>query len=164
MSSCVSLSPQHNARRQLIERVREYLRSANARGSFRTVDWLENSNKIGFGYNLLAGSPICYSGSCQMDEFTRSIFKLNYTSAAIGSCTNKLVPNHVDLDCVTSTVQTVESEIIDTIDQLHESISNRVEVSIGAKYKNIGFSYQFSKETRHMIDNIVKQHRTSVVS
>ena len=151
----MSLSPQHNERRQTIERVREYLRKANTRSSFRTVDWVENSNKIGFGYNLLAGSPICYSGSCQMDQFTHSIFKLNYSAAVIGSCTNKLVPNNVQLDCLPSIEQ--------AIDQLKSSISNRVDISVGVKYKSVGFSYEFSKETRHMIDNIVKQHQTSIV-
>jgi hypothetical protein len=159
----VDLLSRHEERREIIEGVRKYLQGFDSRKNIRTSDWLENTNKIGFGYNLLGGSPICYTGACQMDEFTRSIFKLNYTSPVIGSCTNKSVPNNVELDCSSSMSLTIQSEIIDTIEHLHTSISNKVQVFAGAKFMNIGFSYSFSKETRHMIDNIIKKHQSAVV-
>ena len=79
-------------RRQIIGHVRQYLKKPASVRTYDETNWMENSNKIGFGYNVLAGSPICYTGACQMDEFTRSIFKLNYTSAVIGSCMNRLIP------------------------------------------------------------------------
>jgi hypothetical protein len=160
----VKLSSLHDQRRQTIERVRLYLRQGTMARTFSSTNWLENSNKIGFGYNLLGGSPICYTGQCQMDRFTHSIFKLNYTSPAIGSCTNKLVPENVELDCLPSISQTFESENIETIEQLHKSISNKVDVSISAKFRGVEFSYGFSKETQYMIDNIVKKDQISIVS
>ena len=153
----------HEGRRQTIERVRKYLTDIKT-WTLPNIGWLENSNKIGFGYNLLAASPVCYTGACQMDEFTRSIFKLNYTAPPVGSCTNKLVPNNVELDCLPSTVQAVDSEIIDTVEHLHKSISKKIDVSVEVKFRGVGFSYGFSRETKNMIDNIVKNHQTSIVS
>jgi hypothetical protein len=161
----VSSSPLHNERRQIIERVRSYLRqSAITPRVLDTIPTLENSNKISFGYNPLSGSPVCYTGECQMAGFTRSIFKLNYTLPVSGSCTTKLVPNNVDLDCVSTTSMKIDSEIIDTVEQLQKSISNKVQFSTGIKVKGVEFSYEYSKETRFMLDNIVKKHQTSIVS
>jgi len=99
-----------------------------------------------------------------MNEFTRPIFKLNYASAVPGSCTNKLVPDNVELDCIPTTSLEVDSEIMDTVEHVHTSISNKVKVSLGATYKSLAFSYSFSRETRKMLDNIVKSHQTSIVS
>ncbi|CAF1415705.1 unnamed protein product [Adineta steineri] len=159
----VNLTPLRDERRQTIERVRLYLRQFDvSTRAFSTTPALENSNKIGFGFDLLSGAPICYTGECRTAGFTRSIFKLNYTSPVLGSCTDKLVPDNVDLECVPETSLAVDSEIIDTIEHLHKSISNKVEASIGAQFKGLGFSYQFSKETRYMLDNIVKNHQTSI--
>lgn len=160
----VELISLHEANRQTIERVRKYLQVSNTRQARINTEWLENSNKIGFGYNILAASPICYTGQCQMDEFTHSVFKLEYTSAVVGSCINKLVPNNVELDCLPSTEYTAKSEIIDTVEQLHTSISNKVSVSLGAKLKGVEFSYKYSKETKRMTDNIVKNNQVSIVS
>jgi hypothetical protein len=68
----VSLASLHDERRQIIERVRNYLRKFDTTPRvLQTTQWLENSNKIGFGYNLLSGSPVCYTGECQMAGFTR---------------------------------------------------------------------------------------------
>ena len=155
----------HDERRRTIEQVKNYLREYEiSAGTSRTTNWLENSNKIGFGYNILAGSPICYTGKCQMNEFTRSIFKLNYTSATPGSCTNKLVPQNVDIDCVPSTSLKIESEFIDTVEHLSKSIYNKVQVSAGVTVKGVGFSYTYSKETRNVLDNIVRESKTAIVS
>jgi hypothetical protein len=98
-----------------------------------------------------------------MAGFTRSIFKLNYTSPVPGSCTTKLVPNNVDLDCLPSTSMKIDSEIIDTVEQLHKAISNKIEVSGGVNFMKVGFSYKYSKETQYMLDNIIKNHQTSIV-
>lgn len=155
--------------RETIERVRQYLEEmdtvsqSDTLSSARTNE-LENSNKIGLGYNLLAGSPVCYSGSCQMTEFMHPVFKLNYASVAPGSCTSKFVPDYVHLDCLPSTSISVRSETIATMEQLKESITNRIETSVGVSYSLFSFSYAFSKETRYMIDNIVQHDTTVVVS
>ena len=156
----------HEERRQIIERVRNYLQKSNVKpkGLSTAYGELENSNKIGFGYNLISGSPTCYTSKCQMAGFTHSVFKLNYTLPVAGSCTNKLIPENVELDCLPWMSVNNRSEMIDTIEQLYESISSRVDVSIGARYKAIGFSYGYSRETQHMLDTIVKNQEISLVS
>ncbi len=156
-------------RRQTIERVREYLRQSEVKSKLGTKIFtetleLENTNKIGLGYDLLTGSPVCYTGSCQMKGFMQPVFKLNYLSAAPGSCTSKLVPEHVQLDCLPSTSLSIHSETLATVEQLKKSITDRVEISLSASYQMIAFSYSFSKESRYMIDNIVKRDTTSIVS
>ena len=155
-------------RRQTIERVRNYLQQLDAKPKLQSrmsiePDELQNSNKIGLGYNLLTGSPVCYTGSCQMTGFMHPVFKLNYTSAIPGSCTSKLIPNHVQLDCLPSTSFSINSETIATVEQLKRSITDRIEISLSASYQMVAFSYSFSKETRYMIDNIVKRDTTSMV-
>ena len=161
-----SSSPEY---RQTIERVRIYLHRNVVKGRMETdtstkTNWLENSNKIGLGYHLLSGSPVCYTGACQMAGFMQPVFKLNYLSPATGSCTSKLVPDHIQLDCLPSTSLKVDSETISTVEQLKKSISNTIEMSISARYIVAAFSYSFLKETRYMIDNIVKRDTTSIVS
>ena len=156
-------------RRQTIERVRQYLKEMDVMPqlnvqSIAETNELQNSNKIGLGYNLVTGSPVCYTGSCQMEGFMHPIFKLNYTSAISGSCTSKLIPDHVHLDCLPSTSLDVYSETITTIEQLTKSITDRITISVEASYIVVAFSYSFSKETRYMIDNIVKRDSTSIVS
>jgi hypothetical protein len=59
--------------------------------------WLVNSNKLGLGYNPVTGDPVCYTGACQMAGFGRSLFKFKYTNAPMGSCTTKLIPEHVEV-------------------------------------------------------------------
>ena len=155
--------------RQTIERVREYLRQSEKHEEFdadrtRQTDWLENSNKIGIGYNPLSGTPVCYTGACQMAGFTRAIVKLNYTSPSPGACTSQLIPDHVELDCIPSTSLTAASETISTIEQLKKSITDKVELAVSVNVMAAAFSYSFSKETRYMVDNIFKEERTSIVS
>lgn len=53
----------------VVERVQTYFDALNS------SNWLENSNKIGMGYNPVYGNLVCYTGSCQMEEFRRSILK-----------------------------------------------------------------------------------------
>ncbi|CAF2752456.1 unnamed protein product [Rotaria sp. Silwood2] len=122
--------------------------------------YLPNSNKIALGFNPLYGSPVCYTGACQMEGFGHPVFKLQYESSASGSCTNKLIPNFVALDCLPSAVTSASTEVISTLKQLSESISNKIEVSVGASYNAFSFSYTNSKETSYMVDNIVKNNLT----
>ena len=123
-------------------------------------DMLQNSNKIGLGYNLLYGSPICYTGTCQMEAFAQPIFKLSYTRKAQGSCTSKLIPDDVHIDCLPSVEVHAGTEVINTLDQLQHSIMNGIHISADGKIKNASFSYQHSSQTRYMIDNTIKTNTT----
>ena len=78
---------------RLINKVRNYLLF----GQQPSVTWLGNSNKLGLGYNPVVGDPVCYTGDCQMAGFGRSLFEFKYTNAPIGSCTTKLIPEHVEV-------------------------------------------------------------------
>lgn len=100
---CPQVHTQTNAEIDAAARdVHRYLNRPIARQSSSEEAALENSNKIGIGYNPVLGSPVCYTGECQMEGFARAIFKLNYSKRATGSCTNKMIPEHVDIDCFTS--------------------------------------------------------------
>ncbi len=92
------------------------------------------------------------------------IFKLNYVSPDQGSCASKLIPEHVILECGSSTSLTINSETIATVEQLKKSILDKVELSLNDNYTAAAFSYSFSEETRYMIDNIVKHNINSIVS
>lgn len=144
--------------------VRAYLRKNPDKSTGRAADtnWLENSNTIGLGYNPLYGNPVCYTGNCQYDGFRRSIFKLTFVEAAMGSCTSKLIPNNVELHCIPSSDIATTSEMIGTLKQLLESTSNGISFGADGKYQAFSAGYSFSKETRYMVDNIVKQERTSI--
>ncbi|CAF4379052.1 unnamed protein product [Rotaria sp. Silwood2] len=126
--------------------------------------WLPNSAKIGRGYNLAKGAPVCYTGSCQMSGFARPIFQLNYTQPTTGSCINKLIPENVDVDCLPSTDISSSTEIISTLRQLQEStmkgIDITTEVSGGFGPFSTSFSYTHSEQTRSMIDTIIKENST----
>ncbi len=87
----VSHADSHDEYLTISQRVKNYFAVLNS------SNWLENSNKIGIGYNPMYGSPVCYSGNCQMKGFRRSIFKLNYIQTPTGSCTQKLIPENVEL-------------------------------------------------------------------
>ncbi|CAF1015431.1 unnamed protein product [Didymodactylos carnosus] len=148
----------------IYEKVGQYLRNYEMKTKqaidHNSIYGLENSNKIGMGYNPVYGSPVCYTGVCQMEGFAQPIFKLQYQSSAPGSCTNKLVPNFVAADCLPSFVTSASTEVINTLKQLSESISNKIEVSIGAKYGQFSFGYTNSRETNYMVDNIVQNNLT----
>ena len=124
--------------------------------------WLKNSNTIGLGYNPLHGSPVCYTGVCQGDAFQHAVIKLNYGQAAVGSCTNDIVPDFVELQCIPSADLQTSTEMISTSEHLYESTMKRVEFYIASRYRRFAASYFYSKETRSMIDQIVKQSTTAM--
>jgi hypothetical protein len=137
-----------------------FLRQAKAIGEDNNADFLLNSNKIGLGYNLLQGSPICYTGDCQMEGFRLPVFKLNFTKRPEGSCATKLIPQHVYVDCLPSTDIKAGTEIISTFSQLQESLMRSIDRSLDAKFKSVSFSYSYSQQTRFMIDKIYKENTT----
>ncbi|CAF1340921.1 unnamed protein product [Rotaria sordida] len=84
-------------------------------------NWLPNSNKIAYGYNPIRGDPVCYTGDCHMSGFGRSIFQLDYTNPPQGSCTTKLIPKNVELDCIPSTEVREKTQKISNLIELKES-------------------------------------------
>ncbi|CAF0764212.1 unnamed protein product [Adineta ricciae] len=138
--------------------------------SSRTVNiegndaWLPNSGKIGCGYNLARGSPVCYTSDCQMNGFGRPVFALEYTKRSVGSCDERLIPDNVNLDCFPSTDSTSNTEVISTLHQLQVSttkgIDTQTSVSGGFAGYSASFSYAHSEQTRSMIDTIVKEKST----
>ena len=118
---------------------------------------LENSNKIGLGYNPLYGSPVCYTGECQMEGFGQPVFKLKYNQEPRGSCTKKVIPEHVSLDCLFSAQSAADTVSIDSLQRLKEITTHGIEAGIESKLKIFSFSYKYSKETRHMIDTLVQE-------
>jgi hypothetical protein len=95
----------------LAQRVEMYLnKQQRTRRSDDNTAWLPNSNKIGLGYNPIFGSPICFTGDCQSDGFRRPIFALTFSAPEQGSCTDQLIPDNVDLDCLPSTVSSAVSQ------------------------------------------------------
>jgi hypothetical protein len=146
----------------IIAQVRGYLTRSSSRSAVPTVsnEQLQNSNKIGLGYNPILGSPVCYNGDCQMEGFTRPVFNLSFTKRPEGACTNKLIPENVDIDCVPSVTISANTEILSTLNKLFESTVNSIEFSAAAKYMGSSFSYTHSTQTRSMIDTIVQQNST----
>jgi hypothetical protein len=148
---------------EIYKRVGDYLKKYDGLHAETTIQrsgssTLENANKIGLGYDPLRGSLVCYTGACQMDGFRQPLFKLNFIQASQGSCTTKLVPEHVALDCIASSETQASTEVIDTLDRLKETIAKGLDVGFGGKYQTASFSYKYSKETRYMIDNLVQGH------
>ncbi|CAF1403367.1 unnamed protein product [Adineta ricciae] len=135
-------------------------RVASYFASLDPLNWVPNSNKIGIGYNPLYGSPVCYTGSCQADGFKQPLFNLKYRQQAVGSCTSQLIPENVALDCLPSTTWDARTEIISELNELKESMTNKVDVSLSGQLPGIAFAYETSIETRYAIDNIVKKSRT----
>ena len=123
-----------------------------------------NSNKIGIGFDPYKGSPSCYTGACQMKGFGLPVLQLTYNSPAIGSCSNKLIPDEVHLTCLPSVSTIIDSSSTDTIEQYRNSISKKVEFSSEIKIKGVEFSYKYSTETSRIIDTIVKNHESFLVS
>jgi hypothetical protein len=129
---------------------------------FRSTDqpWLENSHKIGYGYNPLIGSPVCYTDDCQIDGFRRPIFKLTYTSSNTVACTDKYIPDQIDFDCLPLTISNPITEQIGTISELKSSVSNGIEIKPASDEWNFllsrSFGYGYSKETTRMLDTIIK--------
>ncbi|CAF4927865.1 unnamed protein product [Rotaria socialis] len=124
------------------------------------TQWLPNSGKIGVGYDLVKGSPVCYTGQCQMEGFRQPVFKLDMTKRAEGSCTNKFIPKNVNLDCLSSTQITANTESITTLDQLMENTKRNIDFSLSMEGFGNSFSYSHSHETRSMIDTIIQSNST----
>ncbi|CAF2982224.1 unnamed protein product [Rotaria sp. Silwood2] len=148
-----------NYKAKIYEIVGHYLRNhefSKKRMYENSPSYYPNSNKIGLGFNPLHGSPACYTGEYQMEGLGHPVFKLEYQCPLPFVCTNKRIPKFVSLDCLPSTVTSAKTEVISTLKQLYESISSKVEVSVGLSYKELLFSYTNSKETSYMVDNIVQ--------
>ena len=141
-------------------RVRRYLVSSTGRSSVDETSWVRNSAKIGAGYDPMTGSPVCYTGQCQMEGFRQPLFKLDMSKLADGSCTNKLIPKNVNLDCLPSARIAANTESIATLDQLMQSMKKGVDVSVNLGVFGNSFSYSRSQETRSMIDTIVQLNST----
>jgi hypothetical protein len=145
----------------LKQRVETYLNKIQrTKRSDENIAWLQNSNKIGLGYNPIFGSPICFTGDCESDGFRRPIFKLTFTSPEQGSCTDQLIPDHVDLDCLPSSVSSAVSQEINTLDDLKQSTSNGIDINTGLSLFGASFSYDYSEQTTRMVESIVKQSMT----
>lgn len=148
------------------DHVRKYLaehdKSTKPKLTRNSPVWLKNSNTIGLGYNPLYGSPVCYIGECQGDGFRRSVFKLNYVQPAIGSCTSKTIPDFVELHCIPSTNLQTSTETISTLKQLTESTSKGISFGVDVKYNMFSAGYSHSRETRSMIDQLIKQDTTAM--
>lgn len=161
----VSSYAQHDVRQTTL-RVREYLeRSFSSSSSIAQKDaninaQLQNSNKIGMGYNPTLGSPVCYTGTCQMEGFARPIFNLSFINRPNGACTTQMIPENVDIDCLPSADISSSTEILQTVDKLFESISNGIDFSSSAKYMGVSFSYKYSSQTRSIIDTMVAKNST----
>lgn len=141
---------------ELHSRVKKVMAREPRNTALSDQETLPNSNKIGIGYNLLTGNPSCYTGTCQMEGFARPIFELIYNNKAQGTCTKTLIPDNVYLDCLPSVEIQAGTEIISTLEQLHRSTMNSIQVSSGMKYKMASFSYTHSTQTRYMIDQLIK--------
>ncbi|CAF0899456.1 unnamed protein product, partial [Didymodactylos carnosus] len=127
-----------------------------------TTSWLPNSNKIGIGYNPLYGSPVCYTGICHSEGFRRSIFDLTFKQPTEGTCTNKLIPENVELDCVPSSDIVATTESVGTLSELSKSTSDGISFGVDFQYGAFSAGYGHSKETTFMIDNIIKKDTTAM--
>ena len=149
-----------NEIRDAKSRVRRYFQLLGRQEMGSNMNWVPNSGKIGSGFDTLAGSPICYTGQCQMEGFRRPLFKLNMTKQAAGSCTGQMIPQHVDLDCLSSMQMTASTESISTLNQLQESTKKGLEVSASVGVFGNSLSYAYSSEIRSMVDTIVEKNST----
>ncbi|UJR12390.1 hypothetical protein I4U23_016567 [Adineta vaga] len=128
----------------------------NSSSNQLNIDWLINSNKIALGYNPSYGNPICYSGDCVMKGFGAPIFKLKYTKRSIGSCLEKLLPEHIEITCIPTSEVRAKTEKINTFYEYKESYSKSESSGV-----NLGIvSFGSSDETSWMLDNIYKYNYT----
>lgn len=141
-------------------RVHAYLLRTGRQDVRDQTAWMQNSGKIGAGFDTVAGSPVCYTGFCQMEGFRRPIFKLNMTKHPEGTCTNKLIPHNVDLDCLPSMQMTASTESLSSLEQLRESTKRGIEVAAGIGVLGNSLSYLHSSETRSMVDTIIQTNST----
>ena len=57
--------------------------------------WLVNSAILALGLSPIRMNPICYTGGCQSDGYGLDVFKFSYTKVPVGTCINKIIPEHV---------------------------------------------------------------------
>lgn len=86
---------------EVYEQVGLYLQRARllrARsGKSESTEWLPNSGKLALGFDPVRGDPICFSGECRANGFNQPIFEMNYAKTPSGFCTNKLIPENVNV-------------------------------------------------------------------
>lgn len=143
-----------------VRRARRSLQLVDRQLSMNKLNWVPNSGKIGAGFDTVVGSPICYTGECQMEGFRRSVFKLIMTQQAHGSCTDQLIPQNVELDCLPSMQMTASTESISTLHQLQQNTKKGLEISASVEAYGNALSYRYSNEIRSMIDTIVEKNST----
>jgi len=108
-------------------------------------------------YDPMRGSPVCYTGACQMDNFKHSVFELKYTSGSSGSCINASVSDGVQLLCLPGATLNVPTEEIRTISKLQQSTFERIDVSVSVygwgKLTGLFASYGYSQQTTYLQKN-----------
>ena len=124
------------------------------------MNWMANSGKIGSGFDTVAGSPVCYTGQCQMEGFRRALFRLVLNKRSKGSCIDIVIPQNVELDCLPSMQMSAKTETIATMTQLQDSTKRGYDASVSAEGFGNSLSYRFSHEIRSMIDTLVEHNST----
>ena len=123
---------------------------------------LPNSDLIGMGYDPVQGSPVCFTGACQMDGFKQSVFDLKYTSSKPGSCLNLSVPDNVQLLCLPGAELNADTEEISSITHLQETTLKRIDVSVNptgwGRLFGLFASYGSSDQTTYMSDLILEKN------
>ncbi|CAF5089670.1 unnamed protein product, partial [Rotaria magnacalcarata] len=104
--------------------------------------------------------PVCYTGQGQMEGFRQPILKFDMIKRAKGSCTNKLIPTNVNLDCLSSIQITANTESITTLDQLMENTKRNIDFSLSIDGFGNSFSYSHSHETRSMVNTTIQSNST----
>ncbi|CAF3942695.1 unnamed protein product [Rotaria sordida] len=129
---------------------------------------LQNYVPLGLGYNPLKGSPICHTDFCQREGFALPILKLKYSVPSIETCTNHSTSENMRIDCITSQNVNIETQIINTLHDLKEYMLKTVDFSTdfirNSKYVNVSFSYAYSREIHSIIDMIMKENATILVT
>ena len=136
---------------ELYSRIQRYMSVQPRARVLSDEETLPNSNKIGRGYNLLTGNPVCYTGTCQMEGFTRPVFELNYNRKAQGTCTKALIPENVDLDCLPSVEIQAGTEIISTLEQLQKSTMSGIQ-GVSRRQVPSGFIFLHSLHADELYD------------
>ncbi|CAF1396321.1 unnamed protein product [Adineta ricciae] len=122
---------------------------------------MPNSNLIGIGYDPILGSPVCYTGDCQMDGFKHSVFNLEYTSWKPGACTNLTVPAYTQLLCLPIAAINAHTEELSSISQLRQSTFNAISTSATVygwgKLEGLFASYGYSRQTTYLAETLIEK-------
>jgi hypothetical protein len=123
---------------------------------------------LGLGYNPLKGSSICYTDFCQREGFALPIFKLKYFVPPKGTCPNNSTSENVRIDCIPSQNVNIETQIINTLRDLKEHILKSIDFSTNfirnKRYVDVSFSYGYSREVQSIVDMIMKDNATILVT